>query len=106
MSFVRFDKVNERENCTKLSYRFGRTRAMYSNSPLLPARPWAGPMDPGRRVETVEDRHVLAKHRTVGFCFILFRFGEPFIIKISKFSEDQGKVSENFSGFAFSGLRP
>uniref|UniRef100_A0AAF5Q2K8 DZF domain-containing protein n=2 Tax=Wuchereria bancrofti TaxID=6293 RepID=A0AAF5Q2K8_WUCBA len=31
----------------------------------LPARPWCGVMDPGRRIETVEDRHVMAKHRSI-----------------------------------------
>uniref|UniRef100_A0A0R3S5U1 DZF domain-containing protein n=1 Tax=Elaeophora elaphi TaxID=1147741 RepID=A0A0R3S5U1_9BILA len=31
----------------------------------LPTRPWCGVMDPGRRVETVEDRHVMAKHRLI-----------------------------------------
>ncbi|VDK80238.1 unnamed protein product [Litomosoides sigmodontis] len=31
----------------------------------LPTRPWCGIMDPGRRVETVEDRHVMAKHRLI-----------------------------------------
>uniref|UniRef100_A0A8R1XPR5 DZF domain-containing protein n=1 Tax=Onchocerca volvulus TaxID=6282 RepID=A0A8R1XPR5_ONCVO len=31
----------------------------------LPTRPWCGVMDPGRRVETVEDRHVMAKHRSI-----------------------------------------
>lgn len=29
-------------------------------------------MDPGRRVETVEDRHVMAKHRSVCFYHLLF----------------------------------
>ncbi|VIO95229.1 DZF family protein [Brugia malayi] len=31
----------------------------------LSARPWCGVMDPGRRIETVEDRHVMAKHRSI-----------------------------------------
>ncbi|VDN19806.1 unnamed protein product, partial [Gongylonema pulchrum] len=30
-----------------------------------PVRPWCGVMDPGRRAETVEDRHVMAKHRLI-----------------------------------------
>lgn len=38
----------------------------------LPTRPWCGIMDPGRRVETVEDRHVMAKHRLV--CLSIYYF--------------------------------
>lgn len=30
-----------------------------------PARPWVSVMDMGRRTETNEDRHVMAKHRMV-----------------------------------------
>ncbi|VBB26928.1 unnamed protein product [Acanthocheilonema viteae] len=45
-----------------------RPRPLGAPQPLLmplPARPWCGVMDPGRRVETVEDRHVMAKHRSL-----------------------------------------
>ncbi|CAG9535612.1 unnamed protein product [Cercopithifilaria johnstoni] len=45
-----------------------RPRPLGAPQPLLmplPARPWCGVMDPGRRVETVEDRHVMAKHRSI-----------------------------------------
>uniref|UniRef100_A0A915BLQ4 DZF domain-containing protein n=1 Tax=Parascaris univalens TaxID=6257 RepID=A0A915BLQ4_PARUN len=33
--------------------------------PHAPARPWFGMMDPGRRAETSEDRHVMAKHKQI-----------------------------------------
>lgn len=37
--------------------------------PHAPARPWFGMMDPGRRAETSEDRHVMAKHKQAGYSF-------------------------------------
>ncbi|VDN01120.1 unnamed protein product [Thelazia callipaeda] len=43
-------------------------RPLGAPQPLLisaSTRPWCGVMDPGRRVETVEDRHVMAKHRLI-----------------------------------------
>uniref|UniRef100_A0A158R5J6 DZF domain-containing protein n=1 Tax=Syphacia muris TaxID=451379 RepID=A0A158R5J6_9BILA len=30
-----------------------------------PLRPWYGLMDPGRRIETMEDKHVMAKHQMI-----------------------------------------
>uniref|UniRef100_A0A0M3JQ84 DZF domain-containing protein n=1 Tax=Anisakis simplex TaxID=6269 RepID=A0A0M3JQ84_ANISI len=34
-------------------------------TPPTQQRPWFGMMDPGRRVETSEDRHVMAKHKQI-----------------------------------------
>ncbi|VDM42799.1 unnamed protein product [Toxocara canis] len=44
---------------------YGPPQPLMFPHPAAAPRPWFGMMDPGRRVETSEDRHVMAKHKQI-----------------------------------------